>query len=581
MIRTTPFILVAALASFPAHAKWHAHKIHVTPGVPMRAADIKPYEPPHLDPEPPLEPSTVKAVEVTPLEAMILIRPWSSPMVGNAIRGAKLPVKGVVKSNGRGCSGKVWYALEPFGYLCSREAEPTDDAPSTDAVLKVRDGERLPFHYVMVFVKDEEKLPMWGSLDELKNGTEPERQLKKGDTIAVEKTYSWDNEKYYVSVDGKVIPAKGAGWMGGGSEWHGIEISDELAQPFGWITPDLAKVFAAPVEKGLKTPAIAALPRRTRVAIADDKTLGEGKKQVRWLRVTVLDAPPQLADAAAQKKAAEAQAKAAAAQKKSHEAPLPTTPPEGAELWLLASDVNEVRKLEVPATVSPGVTKWIDVDLGEQVLVAYEGPKPVFATLVSSGRAIPTPMGTYPVWAKVSAITMKNQPYEDKEYFVHKVPWSTFFQWHNAIHGAYWHDKFGVSKSHGCVNVSPLDARHVFEWVTPPLPPGWTGLRPLDLLQSPTVVVRNSHAKKQFRQDRPIGPPDKQLEADRLEEAEKRRADEAAAANGAATGGATTGGATTGGATTGGTATGGGSPGAAPAPATPAPAATAGTPPKP
>ena len=139
-------------------------------------------------------------------------------------------------------------------------------------------------------------------------------------------------------------------------------------------------------------------------------------------------------------------------------------------------------------------------------------------------------MGTYPVWAKVCAITMKNQPYEDRGYNVNKVPWSTFFQWHNAIHGAYWHDRFGVTKSHGCVNTAPLDARRIFEWVEPALPPGWTGLRPLELLKSPHVVVRNSHMKKQFRQDRPIGPPDKSLEAQRLEEADAARAAAAAQA---------------------------------------------------
>jgi hypothetical protein len=199
-------------------------------------------------------------------------------------------------------------------------------------------------------------------------------------------------------------------------------------------------------------------------------------------------------------------------------------------MWVSAEAVNEVRHLDRPKTIPEGVTKWIDVDLGEQVLVLYQDDKPIYATLVSSGRAIPTPMGTYPVWAKVSAITMKNQPYEDKEYFVNKVPWSTFFQWHNAIHGAYWHDRFGVTKSHGCVNVAPMDAKHVFEWVEPPLAAGWTGLRPLELLKSPTVVTRNSHMAKQFRQDRPIGPPDRQLEADRLVEADQRRADEAAAA---------------------------------------------------
>jgi hypothetical protein len=222
--------------------------------------------------------------------------------------------------------------------------------------------------------------------------------------------------------------------------------------------------------------------------------------------------------------------------------------------------------LERPKTIADGVTKWIDIDLGEQVLVLYENDKPIYATLTSSGRAIATPMGTYPVWAKVSAITMKNQAYEDKGYFVNKVPWSTFFQWHNAIHGAYWHDRFGVVKSHGCVNVAPLDARHVFEWVTPQLPPGWTGLRPLDLLQSPTVVVRNSHMKKQFRQDRPIGPPDRELESQRVVEADQRRTDEAQAAAlgaGAAAAGVAAGSAPPGIAPT----------GAAPAPAAPVPAA--------
>jgi hypothetical protein len=78
----------------------------------------------------------------------------------------------------------------------------------------------------------------------------------------------------------------------------------------------------------------------------------------------------------------------------------------------------------------------------------------------------------------------------------------------------------------------------VFEWVDPPLPPGWTGLRPLELLKSPYVVVRNSHMKKQFRQDRPIGPPDRGLEAQRLEEADAARAAAAAqAAQAAANGG--------------------------------------------
>ena len=170
--------------------------------------------------------------------------------------------------------------------------------------------------------------------------------------------------------------------------------------------------------------------------------------------------------------------------------------------------------------------QWIDADLGEQVLVGYENDKPVYATLVSSGKNDATPLGIYPVWARVAAITMKSQPYDEKGYFVNMVPWSTFFQAHNAIHGAYWHDRFGGVKSHGCINVAPLDARFVFEWLKPELPPGWTSVRPPDVLQWPTLYVHNTAKKIQFHQDRPIGPTDKLDEVERLENEERRRAEQ-------------------------------------------------------
>jgi lipoprotein-anchoring transpeptidase ErfK/SrfK len=537
-------LLVAAPAVAHATKPWKPHPIHIIPGVPLKAEDIKPYVPPNLPPDPAPEPSDVKVVEVTAPEAVIEIRPWSSPMVGNAIKGARLPVKGVAKTTHGGCSAKVWYALEPFGWLCGHEARPTTEPATTEQVLKVRPNSRLPFQYVMVLVKDEDKLPMWATLDDLKNGAEPERQLKKGDTVAVDKPFVWDNEKYWISVDGKVVPQAHTAMMGGGAEWHGIELTDKTPLPFGWVTPDKANVYAAPPE-GKAGKADAVLERRTRVNIVDERMVGKKK----WLKITFADPPPAetfgniMADNAKKKPASPTAATPGAPASGTDAAPAPDAAPANAiaalpEAWISADALNEVRVLEHPKTVPADVTKWIDVDLGEQVLVLYENDKPVFATLVSSGRAIATPMGTYPVWAKVSAITMKNQPYEDKPYYVNKVPWSTFFQWHNAIHGAYWHDRFGVTKSHGCVNASPLDARRVFEWVDPGLPPGWTGLRPLELLKSPYVVTRNSHMKKQFRQDRPIGPPDRGLEAQRLEEADAARAAAAAqAAQAAANGG--------------------------------------------
>ncbi len=513
-----------------ADRPWKPHPIHVIPGVPLRASDIKPYTPPNLAPEPSPEPTDIKTVEITAPEAVIEVRPWSSPMVGNAILGARLPIRGVITSKRGGCSSKTWYAVEPFGYVCGHEAKPTSEPPTTEQVLKVRPNSRLPFQYVMLLIKEGDKVPLWTTVEDLKAGAEPERQLERGDTIAIEKTLKWEGTSYWVSVEGKVMPQKGAAYMGGGSEWHGLKLDASTPLPFGWITPELANVFAAPPDGAgrAKVKPDSQLPRRTRVAIVDEKLVGKA----RWLKVTVAAPPPVPSVGAIM---AESSKKPVAVAVAPLPSPSPGQPPgqppvQPMEMWVNADAVNEVRFLPRPTTIADGVDHFIDVDLGEQVLVLYEADKPVFATLVSSGRAIATPMGTYPVWAKVSAITMKNQPYEDKEYYVHKVPWSTFFQWHNAIHGAYWHDRFGVTKSHGCVNVAPMDAKAVFEWVTPALPPGWTGLRPLDLLHSPTVVVRNSHMKKQFRQDRPIGPPDRELETQRLSEAEERRATDAAAA---------------------------------------------------
>jgi lipoprotein-anchoring transpeptidase ErfK/SrfK len=56
------------------------------------------------------------------------------------------------------------------------------------------------------------------------------------------------------------------------------------------------------------------------------------------------------------------------------------------------------------------------------------------------------------------------------------VPWIQYFASGYAIHGAYWHDVFGIPRSHGCINLSPIDARLVFMWTDPPMPEGWHGV---------------------------------------------------------------------------------------------------------
>ena len=56
------------------------------------------------------------------------------------------------------------------------------------------------------------------------------------------------------------------------------------------------------------------------------------------------------------------------------------------------------------------------------------------------------------------------------------VPYVEYFEAGYALHAAYWHDVFGKARSHGCVNLSPVDAHRVFLWSDPPVPDGWHGV---------------------------------------------------------------------------------------------------------
>jgi hypothetical protein len=45
-----------------------------------------------------------------------------------------------------------------------------------------------------------------------------------------------------------------------------------------------------------------------------------------------------------------------------------------------------------------------------------------------------------------------------------------------ALHAAFWHERFGHPRSHGCVNLAPRDARWLFFWTLPELPSAWHGV---------------------------------------------------------------------------------------------------------
>jgi lipoprotein-anchoring transpeptidase ErfK/SrfK len=140
-----------------------------------------------------------------------------------------------------------------------------------------------------------------------------------------------------------------------------------------------------------------------------------------------------------------------------------------------ASAVRIAKKVRRPPEIPAGA-QWIHVDLGEQVLIAYEGDTPLRATLVSSGKpGYEPPLGVFRVHKKYVSKTMAGEDDVEGTYEVAQVPWILYYWGSFALHGAYWHDDFGTVRSHGCTNIPPYDAHWLFHWARPKLPRGWHG----------------------------------------------------------------------------------------------------------
>lgn len=160
--------------------------------------------------------------------------------------------------------------------------------------------------------------------------------------------------------------------------------------------------------------------------------------------------------------------------------------------WVLADQVR-IAELTAPPPEVGEHERWFDIDLDNQLLVAYEGTLPVYATMVSSGKKdTPTPTGIWRMWKKAAEFDMKGLSGEDP-YSVATVPWTQFYDPNEgvALHASYWHDRFGVPRSHGCVNLSPIDARWLYFWSEPMTPAGWTMTAGVFELPGSIVRVRS------------------------------------------------------------------------------------------
>ncbi|HEX5807502.1 MAG TPA: L,D-transpeptidase, partial [Anaerolineales bacterium] len=110
--------------------------------------------------------------------------------------------------------------------------------------------------------------------------------------------------------------------------------------------------------------------------------------------------------------------------------------------------------------------RWIDVNLSEQRIYAYEGDVMVNSFIVSTGLPdTPTVTGEFRIYVKVPVQDMSGPG-----YYLSDVPWVMFFYDEYGFHGTYWHSNFGTPMSRGCVNLRTEEAEWLYHWASVGMP---------------------------------------------------------------------------------------------------------------
>lgn len=109
--------------------------------------------------------------------------------------------------------------------------------------------------------------------------------------------------------------------------------------------------------------------------------------------------------------------------------------------------------------------KLITVDLGKQMLYAWEGGQIIYQTAISSGlKQTPTVRGTFKIYIKLESQDMRGYSRVKGKYFIPHVPYVMYFYSGYGIHGTYWHTNFGRRMSNGCVNAPTEAAKWLYDW---------------------------------------------------------------------------------------------------------------------
>lgn len=410
-----------------------------------RASGASPLEP-LLPPWAPFDlPSEARSVRVLRGEQAVFSVPnASAPRRGTTLEGATLPLFGA--QMGPGCRAP-WFHVATNGWLCGDEAELSASAPvGARASEPGPDDDGLPFRYYFAGSGGARAYRNLVDFDV----TEPAFELDPGFAVAIVGERVLLGERYGLTRRGLWVRLSEFG-PADPSLFRGVRLGELGTEviPYAWVVSARAPIY-------------------TRRGAAFSMT---GASKVRLERVDWLEEVRQFAS---------------------------TFVRIGDDEWLRAVDLRHPSLAAPPEGVdAESGEHWIDVELATQTIVAYEGAKPVFASLVSTGRGKPgsplgTPLGTHRIWVKLLGTTMDNleDANASRYYRIEDVPHVQFFSKGVGLHAAFWHRSFGHVRSHGCVNLSPRDAAFLFRFTEPRLPAGWSAVLPSPQAAGTIVRVR-------------------------------------------------------------------------------------------